>query len=112
METYFILDKFGFLKIGRSVDSEIRIGQIKTANPHVILTWKIKGNYEKTLHKLFSYYKYNGEWYSFQSEYKLSKSIMRFDKWIIHEIMLTIDAINKNRINDLLEIRLTRNIKK
>lgn len=110
METYFILDKFGFLKIGRSLDLKSRIGQIKTANPHIILTWGIKGNYEKNLHEIFNFYKYKGEWYSFHSEYKLSKSIMSFEKWVYHEIMLTIDALNNNRINEVIDIRINRHI--
>lgn len=110
METYFIIDKFGYLKIGRSLNSNIRIGQLKTANPHIMCSWYINGNYEKILHKYFEYYRYKGEWFNLRKEYIISKSLMSYKNWLIHEVMLTINAYNRNKINDLDNIRLNRYI--
>lgn len=112
MDTYFILDKYGLLKIGKSKDFKSRISQIKTANPHIIFYWKTKGDYEKQLHKYFNYYIFKGEWYDLRKEYLQTKSIMTFRKWIILEIMTTVCAFKLNKLDNLIEIRMNRNILK
>ena len=64
METYCItLNNSNLIKIGRTVNLETRVRQIKTGNPFVKDVYYLSGDYENYIHRCLIDSRIKGEWF-------------------------------------------------
>jgi len=77
MYTYLIYDG-SYYKIGKSVDPEKRVSNIRTANPKAILLGYGEGDEEDYLHNKYESFRYSREW--FKLDEKQEKEILDFLK--------------------------------
>jgi len=89
-DLYIMQDESGMLKIGRSVDVDRRLKQLKTGNPGIRLmhVWRGKGDMEKRLHEDLSKFRVKLEWFEYMCLGSLPLSLYEeipdptvFDDW-------------------------------